>query len=431
MQVSVETTSKIERRLTIVVPVEKLDEAFDKCLAKIAKTAKLKGFRPGKIPLAQVKQRFGDTARQEALSEVIKTSLYTALAQEKLSPVGVPTVEPRTIIDGQPLEFVATFEVLPEITAVDFKLDKLEKETTSINDQDVESVLNKIQKQHVKWNVVDRAAQQDDQVLMDFVGSLGGVPFAGGEAKDYPIVLGSKTMIPGFEDGLLGMKAGEDRVINVTFPENYFSKDLAGKQAQFSIKAKKVYAAELPALDETFVKRLGVKSGSLDDLKTEIKKNLDRESARLIKTKLKTKLFNKLLEQNTLEIPKALIEREAHRIHEQVHPHHGEEHHHSEEEMAGFNQAAEQNVALGLLMGALIKQHNITPSAQRVSERIKELASVYEKPEEIIKWYENDQKRRAELEMQVLEEQVVEKLLEGVVVTEKELSYEEFVNSAA
>lgn len=428
MQVTVEAPSKIQRRVTIVVPIEKVDQAYDQRITKISKTAKLNGFRPGKIPLDVVKQRFGDSARQEALSEVIQSSLYSAMDQEKLSPVGVPMVEPKTVLAGQPLEFVATFEILPQIEKVLFDLSSLEKQVATIQTEDVSKVIEHLQNQHTTWQKVDREVQEKDQAVIDFRGTIDGVAFAGGEAHDYPIVIGSKTMIPGFEEGVLGAKAGEERVVKVTFPENYFAKEVAGKEAEFAIKVIKVMEPKVPELNENFVKKLGVKSASLEDLRSEIRNNLERELDRMIKAKLKGQVFDKLLEQNPVELPKALIEREAKRIHDELHPHHkGHDHGHTEAEMATFNEAAQRNVALGLLVGEYVKQHNISISKERIDAYIHAISAVYENPEEVGKWYANNKQALAEVQMQVLEELVVEKLLEGVQVTEKMLSYNELI----
>ncbi len=426
MQVSVEAPSKIERRVTIVVPVEKYNEAYDERINKLSKTAKVSGFRAGKVPLSVIKQRFGDSAHQDAISDVIQSSLYAAINQEKLNPVATPIVVPKPIIPGKPLEFVATFEILPEVTTVHFEPGTIEKSISTIKDEDVKRVMEHLQNQNVTWRKAERPAQDKDQVVIDFRGSIDGKVFEGGEAHDYPIILGSKTMIPGFEEGLIGVKIGEERVIKLTFPENYFAKEFAGKAAEFSTTTHKISEPSFPEFNEAFVKKLGVKSGVVADLQAEIKKNLERELARLIKAKLKTKVFNKLLEQNPVEVPNSLIEREAARIHDQVHPHHGHDHSHTEAENQGFKDAAKQNVILGLLIAELIKKHNLTPDKERVKAFIDNHATAYENPKEIISWYANDKRRLAEVEMQVLEEQLVEKLLEGVQVTEKMLSYEDF-----
>lgn len=427
MQVTVEAPSKLERRMTVVVPHETLNEAYGKRITNLAKKAKISGFRPGKAPKNIVEQHYGDTARQEALSEVIQSSLYKAMDQEKLNVVGVPRVEPKMIMPNQPLEYVATFEVLPEIEKLKFEMTQLEKQVADIVDADVDNVINHLRGQHTRWSKVDRAAQDKDQVVIDFRGSIDGVVFAGGEAHDFALVLGSKSMIPGFEDGILGMKTGEDKTISVTFPENYFAKDFAGKKAEFAIKIISVSQPELPELDEAFIKRLGVKSANVADLRVEITRNLEREKMRVIKLKLKKQVFDALIEQNALEIPKALIEREAARIHDQVHPHHGHEHSHTEAEMAAFNDAAKRNVALGLLIAEIVKTHKISADKDRIQTTLNDVASVYENPAEVLEWYKKDKKALAEIEMQALEEQVVEKLLEQVKVTEKTVSYQDLV----
>jgi trigger factor len=430
MQVSVESPTKLERRVTVVVPVEKWDEAFDKRISKLAKTAKVKGFRPGNVPLTYVKQMYGDAARQEALSDVIQSSLYAAMQQEKLNPVGTPSVEPKSIVPGQPIEFVAVFEVLPKIEAVNFAVSTLEKQVATITEADIDTVIGRLCEQHTKWKQVDRAAREKDQVVIDFRGSLDGKVFAGGEAHDYPVIIGSKSMIPGFEEGIIGIKAGEEKTIKVTFPENYFSKDLAGKEAEFAIHAHKVSEPEVPEVNADLVKKFGVKSGDVNDLRTEIRNNLEREVTRIIKNKLKTKVFDALLEQNALEIPKALITQEANRIHHEMHPHHGNEgHDHTEEEMAQFNEAAARNVALGLLISEYVKQHKITPDQARVQSQLTQIAAAYENPAEVVQWYTSDKRRLAEIEAFILEEQVMDKLLEGVTVAEKTLGYQDLINS--
>lgn len=427
MQVSVESPSKLERRLTIVVPVAKLNEVYDKHLAKLAKSAKIAGFRPGKAPLNVVKQRYGDSARQEALSDVIQSSLYDAINQEKLSPVGVPTVEPKAILPDQPLEFIATFEVLPEVENLRFDVKALEKHVATIEKEDIERVIHHLRSQHGQWKKVDRAAQDKDQVVIDFLGSINQVPFAGGQAHEFPIVLGSKSMIPGFEEGIMGMKAGDEKVIQVTFPADYPSAEVAGKVADFAIKAHRVSEPELPEVNEDLVKKLGVKSGNLADLHTEIQKNLERELQRVISSKLKTQVFDKLLEQNPLEIPKALIEREANRIHDEVHPHHGHNHSHTEHEMAAFNEAAKRNVALGLLVAEVVKQYKVSSDKARVQAYLAQQASAYENPTEVLEWYAKNKRAYAEIEMQVLEDQVVETLLKNVQVAEKSMSYNDLI----
>lgn len=428
MQVSVESPTKLERRLTVIVPTDQVDEAYAKRIAKIAKTAKVDGFRVGKIPVNYVKQRFGDVARQEALSEVIQSSLYAAINQEKLNPVSTPTVEPKMVEAGQPLEFVATFEVLPEVGAVQFALKTLEKETATITEADINNVIERLQQQGTIWKTVERPAQLKDQIIVDFRGSIEGKALEGGEAHDHPIVIGSNVMIPGFEEGLIGLKAGEEKIIHVTFPESYHVKDIAGKPAEFAITAIRVSEPQLPTLDENFLKKLGVKSGNINDLHDEIRRNLERELTRVVNNKLKNQVFDKLIEQNTLEIPKAMVEREATRIHDELHPHHaGQNHGHTPAEMAQFTEAATRNVILGLLVGELIKQHNLVLNKEKVQSHITDLSAMYENPAEVAKWYMSNKEAKAQIEMQILEDQVIDKLLENVQITEKTVPYNELI----
>lgn len=430
MQVSVESPSKLKRRLTITVPAAQLDQAFDKRITQLAKTAKVKGFRPGNVPATHIKQLYGDSVRQEALSEVIQSSLYAALNQEKLKPAGVPRIEPKTMAPGQPLEYIAEFEILPEVGPISFETASIEKQVASITEEDVDKVVERLREQYINWKQVERPAQDKDQVVIDFRGSIDGKVFPGGEAHEYPVVIGSKSMIPGFEEGLIGIKAGEEKTIKVTFPENYFAKEVANKVAEFEVKAHKISEPEVPALDEALVKKFGIQSGKLDDLRVEIRKNLERELDRVIKTKLKAKIFDLLLEQNPLEVPDALIEQEAKRIHDEMHPHHGgKDHGHSPEEMSEFNVAAKRNVLLGLLISEFVRQNNVTPDKARIQDHITKMASAYENPAEVIKWYASDKNRLAEIEMLILEEQVMEKLLEKSTVVEKMMKYQELISN--
>ncbi|MBV8803049.1 MAG: trigger factor [Gammaproteobacteria bacterium] len=430
MQVSVEATSKLERRITIIVPSETLERAFDNRINTLSKTVKLNGFRAGKVPLKHVKERYGNNARQEALSEVIQSSLTAAISQEKLNPVEVPKVTPTSILPGKPLEFVATFEVMPEVEEVNFHMTSIEKQTAVITDSDIDTVLSHLRTQNTTWHKVERPAQDKDQVILDFRGSIDGKAFEGGEAHDYPIIIGSKSMIPGFEEGLVGIKAGEEKIIPVTFPENYFAKDFAGKAAEFTITAITISEPVIPELNDAFVKKLGVKSGNLADLCSEIRKNLERELDRVVKAKLKKQIFDHLIENNSIDIPKSLIEREAKRIHDQLHPHHaGQEHSHTDSEMAQFNEAAKRNILLGLFVAHIIKTKNIVLDKARLEAHIMQLSSVYQNPAEIAKWYKSNKQARAEAEMQVLEDQVTEKLLENLQITEKLLTYNELIKN--
>ncbi len=430
MQVSVESPTKLKRRLTITVPVETYRTAYDKRLAQLAKTAKVKGFRPGNVPISHIKQIYGDSVRQETLSEVIQSTLYEALNQENLKPAGAPDIEPKNIKEDQPLEYIASFDIFPEIGAVAFESQGITKLTSTITEQDIDNVIERLREQHITWKEVDRAAQSKDQVIIDFRGSIDGKVFPGGEAHDYPVMIGSNTMIPGFEEGLIGAQAKDEKTIKVTFPENYFAKEVAGKVAEFSVTVHKVSEPEYPEINDDLVKKFGVPTGSVDELRAEIQKNLERELDRMMKIKLKSTVFDLLIQQNPIEVPDVLIAKEAQRLHAEMHPHHGDQpHNHSDEEMAEFNEGAKRNVLLGLIVSEFVKQKDLRPDAARVQAHITKLATAYENPAEVIKWYTSDKRRLAEIEMMILEEQVIEKLLENVTVTDKEVTYGDFLKA--
>lgn len=428
MQVSLEKPSKLERRLTVVVPVDVFNNALNKKLQELTKTAKLDGFRVGKIPLDVIKKRYGEAARQEVLGEVIETSLYNALSEQKLSPITTPMVESKKIIPNEPLEYVATFEVAPEIDTVHFNVKTLEKETATIEETDIVKVLDYLKEQHQTWEDIDGPAALNDRIFVDFTGSLDGKPFKGGEAKNYGIILGKKTMVKGFEEGLVGLTQGAEKTITITFPTDYFAKDLADKNVNFFIKCIRIERPKSFQFDEPLVKKLGIPSGQLEDLKLEIRKNLERELERTIKLKLKNKVFDILLEQNAIELPKALIEREASRIHNTLHPHHGNEKHaHTEAEMEEFTVAAKRNVTLSLLFAELIKKYQIKVDQNVVLQHIKEIAGSYEDPNKLIEWYKKDKEAYYKMESMVLENELVQQLTNNISLTEKMVSYNELI----
>lgn len=425
MQVSVEKLSNIERRLTIVVPANQVEEIYAKHIDRFAKSANIKGFRPGKAPMSFIQQRFGDDARREALNEVIQNSLYKALADNKLNPISAPQVEPKTILVDQPLEFTASFEVLPEITAVTFTADKIEKPVAEVVDTDVNMVIDQLKKQYTKWTLVDRAAAENDRVVIDYHAIFEGNPDFDNKVQNFPLQLGSKIMIPGFEEGLIGVKEGDEKSLSLAFPADFNNADKAGKPVDFVVQVKQVFEAIAPAIDEDFAKKLGVKSGKEEDLRKQIHDSLVLERDRLVKEKIKEQVFRLLLEQNPIEVPAALIAREAKNIHDEVYPEHQHhDHNHTEEENVAFRDVAKKRVALGLLIAEYSKQGQIKPDAARVQKRIEEIASVYENPQEVIDWLSASE-RRAGIESQVMEDQVMDKLLESTKIEEKKMSYAE------
>jgi trigger factor len=424
MQVSVEKLNNVERRLTIVVPADEVEEAYSQQINKFAKNSNLKGFRKGKAPVSYIQQRYGSEARQEAVSQVIQNTLYKALAENKLIPITTPRIEPKVITANQPLEYDVFIEVMPEITSIEFAATEIEKLIVDVTDADVSYVIDQLMKQHTEWQVVEEAAKEHHRVLIDYHSIFEGKTDMENKVQDFPLELGSKIMLPGFEDGLLDAKAGDEKTLNLHYPADFANAEKAGKPIEFVVTIKKVYQALKPELDEDFIKRLGVISGQRGDLDQQIKKSLIQERDRLVKEKLKEQVFRDVLEQNKIEIPNSMVQREAKHIHDEIHPQHHNHHDHSEAEMKSFEDMARKRVTLGLLVAEYAKQQNLKPDQTLVEERIREISEVYESPKEVADWLSSKEQRR-NIEAQVLEDQVIAKLTEGVPVKERMMSYSE------
>lgn len=422
MQVSVEKISNVERKLTITVPVEKIEEAFTTQINNYAKQSNLKGFRPGKAPLNFIKQRFGAEAYKDALNEIIQKSLDQALKNENLRPISLPQIEAKTMAQNEPLEYTASFEVLPEMGDIKLTLETVEKPLVEITDEDITRVIEQLRKQFTKWKVVDRPAKEHDRVVIDYSAKLKDQEEK--KVHDYPLELNSGTMIPGFEAGLIGAHAEETRKLQLAFPKDFRDAQMAGEEVEFTVLVKQVFEADMPEIDENFVKQLGVVSGEIDELRKQIRQTLEQERDRLVREKMKEQVFKALLEQNELEVPPSLVKNEAKNIHDEMYPQHKEahDHHHSDEEMSGFQDIAKKRVALGLLIAEYAKQAKLKADEGRVVKRIQEIALAYEKPHEVIAWLSSNEQRQG-IEAQILEDQVMEKLLDEVTIADKEMSY--------
>ncbi|MFM7784410.1 MAG: trigger factor, partial [Gammaproteobacteria bacterium] len=310
MQVSVEITSGLGRRLTIGVPAERIESEVNARLEKAARTVRIKGFRPGKVPVKVVRQRFGAGVRQEVLGEVMTQSFYEAVRQEDLRPAGQPTIEPRSMADGHDLEFTASFEVYPEIDLVDFARINLEKPVAEVQDADVDRMIEVLRNQQATWAAVERPAASGDRVNIDFLGRRDGEAFEGGTAKGSELVLGSGRMVPGFEAGIEGMAAGETRTIDITMPEDYHAEALKGAAVQFEITVNSVSARELPELEDGFFQRFGVTEGGMDAFRVEVRSNMERELRQALRNKLKARVLDSLLERTEVEVPLSLVAQE-------------------------------------------------------------------------------------------------------------------------
>lgn len=427
MQVSVENTSALERRMTIAVPAERVENEVNKRLQQTARRAKVPGFRPGKVPMSVIRQRYEDAARQEAFGDLVQASFYEAVVEQKLNPAGAPAVEPKSFEKGGDLEYVATFEVFPEFTVAGFDSIAVERLSAEVADADLDNMLEVLRKQNVRFEAADRAAQNEDQLNIDFVGKVEGEVFAGGSAKGTQLVLGSGRMIPGFEEGLVGAKAGEERVLNLSFPEDYQNLDLAGKAAEFTVTVNSVSEPKLPELNEEFFAQFGIKEASLEGFRAEVRKNMERELRQAIKTKVKNQVMDGLVAANPIEVPKALLENEVNRLRVQAVQQFGGNIKPEQLPAELFEEQAKRRVVLGLIVAEVVKQNELKPDEARVREMIQEMASAYQEPEQVVAWYYKNDQQLNEVRSVVLEEQVVDTVLQKATVTDKSVSYEEAI----
>jgi trigger factor len=428
MQVSVETTSVLGRRLIIQIPVEKVEEATENRLKTVAKKAKIDGFRPGKVPQKVIQERFGESARQEALNEILQSTLYEAIMQEKLVPAGQPEVKVTKFEVGKPLEYEVDLEIYPEIKLVKLDDAEVEQYNTDIVDADVDKVIENLRKQQVKWEDVDRPAQNDDQVTIDFEGFVDDKPFEGGKASATPLVLGSNSMIPGFEEGIVGAKAGDEIDVKIKFPEKYHSKELADKDAVFKIKVNKVSEPKLPELNDEFCTLFGVKEGGMEELRKKLRLSMEMQVKDAVQAKNKAALLDKVLELNKIELPKALVDREIDNLYASA-----------IERMAPnmpadkrpdipkdiFKDQAVRRVSLGLLMSEVVKEHELKSDPERVRELVESFSESQKDPKGFIEWYYADKKRLAQFEQVSVEEQVIAELIKSAKVKEKKISFDE------
>lgn len=428
MQVSVETQG-LERRLTISVPVEQIETITQAGLKQEAKRAKIPGFRPGKVPASVIAKRYGAAIRQDAIGQVMQRSFFDAIIEQKITPAGQPTFIPGEEKEGN-YEFVAIFEVYPEVELKNLDAITVEKPVAEVTDADVDNMIETLRKQHATFEAVEREAADGDKVIIDFAGSIDGEAFDGGKAEDFELQLGQGRMIPGFEDGILGKKAGESFDIDVTFPEEYHAENLKGKAAVFAITVKEVKAAQLPELTEDFVKMFGIAENTVEALKAEIRKNMVRELDQALKANVKEQVITGLLDGNEIEVPKALIDQEVNALRQQSMQRFGGQGANMPELPADlFTEQATRRVKVGLLLGEVIKSNELQADDARVEALIENMASAYEDPSEVVAYYKNNQELMQNMRNVALEEQAVDALLAAAKVTDKEVAFEEFMNT--
>ncbi len=425
MQVSVENTSTLERRMTVQIPAERVDSAVQSRLQSMARTVRLDGFRPGKVPFKVVERKFGPQVRLETLGEVISSTYQEAIQQQNLRPASDPNIEPPKGGSGENVEYVATFEVYPDFEPAPVTDIKVSRPMAEVSDADIDGMLEKLRKQRGSWEEVDRAAEMGDRVIIDFEGTIDGESFSGNKASNVPLELGSKTMIDSFEDQLVGVKADDERTIEVTFPADYSFADVAGKQARFAIKVHKVAAASLPELNDEFANTFGIAEGGLEGLRAEVRKNMERELSQTVKNKVKRQVFDALLEQNAIEIPKALADSEIDALIKQA-----QQQGMQAKDRAAYENEASRRVALGLIIGELVKRNQIQVDPERVRSEVENIAASYEKPDEVVQYYFSNREALAGVQSYVMEDTVTDWILEQAQVTEEAATFDSVMQPA-
>jgi len=430
MQVTEQSVNGLERTIKIQVPSADIDTAVQKKLQSLAKEVRLNGFRPGKVPLQVVRKRFGGQVRQEVLGDIINESYHNAMTQENYRPAGMPSIEP-VANEETPEEFAytATFEVYPEIELASLNGSSVVKIDSSVEESDLDEMMETLRQQRKVWNDVDRPAATGDQVVMDFTGSIDGEEFPGGSAKDAPLELGSNSMIPGFEDQLVGVSKGDEKTISVNFPEDYRATDLAGKEAQFQITVHAVKMSELPEVNDEFAKEFGVEEGGVQGLRADIKENMERELKQALENRDKQAVMDLLLEKNDFPVPGSLIKEEIGRLKKQLldqmqapegsQPELGDE---------MFESDAERRVKLGLLVAEIIKKNELKPDPDKVRSTIESMAASYEDPSQVVDYYYSNQEYMQNVEGLVLEKQVTDWAMEQASVESQAKTFKEVMN---
>jgi len=432
MQSNLETLSVLERRLSVTVPAAEIETEVESRLKRLSRTVKMHGFRPGKVPFKVVAQQYGPQVRQEVLGDAMQKSFGEAIRNENLRVAGYPRFEPRPASEGSAeFQYSATFEVYPEVVVGDIGGAAIERPLLEVGEAEVDRTIEIMRKQRVHFHAAERAAQPGDQATIDFRGTIDGAEFQGSSAKDQPVVLGEGRLLPDFEANVTGLKAGESKSFDLRFPDDYHGKEVAGKTARFEVTVKQVGEPHLPAVDLEFAKSLGVADGDLTKMRGEIRANLEREVRAKIKGRVKDQVMQALLDTTRLEAPRSLVEMEVQRMEAGA-----------RQELAArgvrvpegaplptdmFEQQAQRRVRLGLILGELVKAHQLFPKPDQVRALVEEQAQSYERPEEVVKWFYADPERLREIESVVMEENVVAWALGAAKVADKAVEFDDLM----
>ena len=427
MQVSVETGDGLERKVTVQVPAETVEAEVNNRLNSLKDTVRIDGFRPGKIPLKVIKQKYAGTILQEVAGELMQRTFQEALSQENLTPAGDPQIDASDLKLGQVMEYTATFEIFPEVTIAPIAELAVEKIEASVEDSDVDNMIDVLRKQKMDWNEVERASADGDRVSIDFVGTVDGEKFDGGSANEMPMVLGSGQMIPGFEEKLIGLKVSDETTFKVPFPDDYAAKELAGKEAEFSVTVKKVEESVMPEVDEEFAKAFGVESGDVGQLKTEIKANMERELIKRLSVLLKQSVMDALVEANPIDVPSATVKEEAEALKKQTEV----QTPNSILTVDAFMEDAKRRVQLGMLLADVAKASDLNIDAEMVKSRIDEMSKDYDDPDEFVNYYMGNQELLQGIQSLVMEDMVVNWIVDQATVTNTSSNFDAVMNPEA
>ena len=434
MELAQETQSALERRIDMAVPVSEIEKEVESRLKRMARTVKMPGFRPGKVPFKLVAQQYGAQARSEAIGAAVEKAFSEKLREQNLRIAGYPTIEPKEGAGSEALEFSATFEIYPEIVVGDLTQREIERPVLVVGDSEVDKTIEVLRKQRTSFVEVQRPAGDGDRVLVDFTGRKDGEVFEGGQAQDFPFTIGAGAMLKDFEAAVLGLGVGESKVFDMTFPDDYHAKDLAGQGVQFEVSLKRVEEPRLPEVNEEFARTLGIGEGDLAKMRQEVQANLEREVKRRLQARVKEGVMNALLEVTPVEVPKALVAKESQQLAENAKQDletRGMKTKDIPVDPAWFVEQAERRVKLGLILAELVKARELYSKPEQVRALVEEFAQSYEDPSEVIGWYYSQPQRLAQAESLVIENNVVEWVFANAQTKNKEVSFDELMGQAA
>lgn len=430
MQVSVETTSELQRKMTVHVPEEKIQEQVASRLRSLAGKVKIDGFRPGRVPHSVIEKRFGAGVRDEVLADMIQSSFYDAIRAEKLNPAGGPVITSQQSAQGQGLSYVADFEVMPEFILIPLESLEIKRFVSEVTEEDLDSMILRLREERKSWREIDRPATLHDRLTISFEGKLGDESFTDGKVENFPVVLGSNQMIPGFEDRLLGAAAQSHLIFELAFPQDYGNEKLAGKTGTFSVDVVKVEESVLPEIDAGFVESYGIEDGNLDRFRADIKANMEREMRRALGVRTKTSVMDQLFERNSsLSVPRVLINQELNQL---IAPYKEAAQKHKQnideaELRERFEPVAQRRVALALILNKIMQTSKLSVDQKRVRAAVEELAVSYENPEQVVGWYYSNRTALEQVENMVLEDQVVDAVLEKAKVADEKISFKDLM----